>query len=62
MVVNLIGHTTAKNGLHIKAALDEKTYAPGIKVTKEELASLALERDEFHGEWNYRLQPRSQEI
>jgi hypothetical protein len=62
VVVNLIGHTTAKNGLHIKAALDEKTYAPGIKVTKEELASLALERDEFHGEWNYRLQPRSQEI
>ena len=62
VVVNLIGNTTAKNGLHIKAALDEKTYVPGIKVTKEELASLALERDEFHGEWNYRLRPRDQQI
>ena len=61
VVVNLIGHTTAKNGLHIKAALDEKTYAAGIKVTDEELASLALERDEFHGEWNYRLHPRGQQ-
>ena len=61
VVVNLIGHTTAKNGLHIKAALDEKTYAAGIKVTDEELASLALERDEFHGEWNYRLRPRGQQ-
>jgi hypothetical protein len=61
VVVNLIGCTTAKNGLHIKAALDEKAYAPGIKVTDEELASLALERDEFHGEWNYRLRPRSQQ-
>jgi hypothetical protein len=66
VVVNLIGCTTAKNGLHIKAALDEKAYAPGIKVTdeelaSEELASLALERDEFHGEWNYRLRPRSQQ-
>ena len=61
VVVNLIGHTTAKNGLQIKAALDEKTYAAGIKVTDEELASLALERDEFHGEWNYRLRPRGQQ-
>jgi hypothetical protein len=61
VVVNLIGHTTAKNGLHIKAALDGKTYAAGIKVTDEELASLALERDEFHGEWNYRLRPRGQQ-
>jgi len=62
VVVNLIGHTTAKNGLHIKAGLDEKTYVPGIKVTKEELASLALEREEFHGEWNYRLLPRGQKV
>ena len=60
VVVNMIGQTTAKNGLQIKAALDEKTYAAGIKVTDEELASLALERDEFHGEWNYRLRPRGQ--
>jgi len=61
VVVNLIGHTAAKKGLQIKAALDEKTYAAGIKVTDEELASLALERDEFHGEWNYRLRPRGQQ-
>jgi hypothetical protein len=24
------------------------------------LAELAIERDEFHGEWNYRLKPRNQ--
>jgi hypothetical protein len=29
-------------------------------VSDEELANLAIERDEFHGEWNYRLRPRSQ--
>jgi len=23
------------------------------------LATLAIERDKFHGEWNYRLMPRS---
>ena len=58
VVVNLIGNTRTREGLQIKAALDENTYAKGIKVSDEELASLAIERDEFHGEWNYRFQPR----
>lgn len=58
VVVNLIGSTTTREGLRIKATLDENIYAPGIKVSDEELAELAIERDEFHGEWNYRLKPR----
>jgi len=62
VVVNLIGSTTTREGLRIKATLDENTYAPGIKVSDEELATLAIERDEFHGEWNYRLMPRDQDI
>ena len=52
VVVNLIGGTTTTQGLHVKAVLDENRYAPGIKVSDEELATLAIERDEFHGEWN----------
>jgi transposase len=59
VVVNLIGNTTTDTGLRIRAALDENTYSSGIKVSEEELASLAIERDEFHGEWNYRLLPRN---
>ncbi|MDB5893696.1 MAG: Rhodopirellula transposase family protein [Rhodoferax sp.] len=62
VVVNLIGSTTTTQGLHIKAVLDENTYAPGIKVSDEELATLVIERDEFHGEWNYRLRPRDQHV
>jgi transposase len=58
VVVNLIGSTTTETGLRIKASLDENTYAPGIKVSNEELDALAIERDPFHGEWNYRLMPR----
>ena len=58
VVVNLIGSTTTQEGLRIKAVLDEKTYTPGIKISDEEMATLAIERDEFHGEWNYRLMPR----
>jgi hypothetical protein len=59
VVVNLIGSTKTKNGLSIKAAIDENSYAKGIKVSDEELATLAIERDAFHGEWNYRLLPRN---
>ncbi len=58
VIVNLIGSTTTRTGLRIKAEIDENTYAKGIKVSDEELAALAIERDTFHGEWNYRLQPR----
>ena len=59
VVVNLIGSTTTEQGLKIKAALDENLYAAGIKVTDEELETLSIERDGFHGEWNYRLLPRN---
>lgn len=59
VVVNLIGNTTTVQGLTIKAALDENTYASGIKVSDAELAALAIERDEFHGEWNYRIRSRT---
>lgn len=58
VVVNLIGATTTREGLRIKAALDENSYQKGIKISDEELATLAIERDHFHGEWNYRLMPR----
>jgi hypothetical protein len=57
VVVNLIGGTTTGSGLHIRSQLDENTYQAGLKVSDEELAELAIERDEFHGEWNYRLHP-----
>ena len=42
----------------MKAALDENTYDAGIKVSDAELAAIAIERDEFHDEWNYRIRPR----
>jgi hypothetical protein len=62
VVVNLIGSTTTREGLRIKAGLDENAYAKGIKVSDEELATLAIVRDAFHGEWNYRLSPRDQHV
>lgn len=58
VVVNLISNTQTSNNLEIKAALDEKKYYTGIKVTDEEFNSIMIEKSEFHGDWNYRIKPR----
>jgi Rhodopirellula transposase DDE domain len=57
VVVNLIANTTTSAGLKIKAALDEKEYPTGIKITDKELKSINLIRNNFHGEWNYTISP-----
>jgi hypothetical protein len=57
VVVNLIGNTKTDTGLAIQAALDEKEYPTGIKVTDEELSEVRIKRNEFHGEWNYTIMP-----
>ncbi len=59
MVVNLISQTTTQTGLKVHAQLDEQIYETGIEILADEFASIAIERDEFHGEWNYRIKPRT---
>ena len=56
-VVQLIGSTATKTGLTVKAMLDENQYEKGIKVSDEELNAVQLEKDDFHGEWNYWIHP-----
>lgn len=57
VVVNLIGQTTTKTGLRIKAALDENIYPTKQQVSDAELAAIKITRHEFHGEWNYYISP-----
>jgi hypothetical protein len=56
-IVNLIASTTTKAGLTVKVRLDMNRYERGIKVSAEELGRVALVRHEFHGEWNYTIEP-----
>ncbi len=56
-IVELIGSTTTKGGLKVRARLDTKSYETRIKVTDEELAAVKLERHETHGSWNYTIKP-----
>jgi len=58
-IVNLISNTTTKEGLVVKAALDQAVYETGIKVSDEEMATLSLTPARFHGEWNYTIRPRT---
>jgi hypothetical protein len=58
IIVSLIGQTTTKTGLKIRAALDEGLYPTGRKVLDAEMAALNLKRDPFHPEWNYSLAPK----
>ena len=57
-VVNLIGSTRTAEGLRVRAKLDTREYPLGVKVSDAEMNDLSLMRDDFHGEWNYRLVPR----
>lgn len=60
VVLELISHTTTKEGLVVTARKDSQTYPTGLKVTDEELAGLNLVRDAFHGDWNYTIKPQVQ--
>ena len=58
VVLDLIGATKTAKGLRVKAKLDNKTYDKGIIITDEELKSINIVRNEFHGEWNYSITPK----
>jgi transposase len=57
-IVSLIGNTTTKTGLRIKAKVTRKTYPEGIKIPNSEMAKLNLKPADFHGNWNYSLSPQ----
>jgi transposase len=58
IIVSLIGETTTKAGLKIRAALDEGQYPTGRKVADKEMEALNLRRNAFQPNWNYSLAPK----
>lgn len=50
VVVQLIWATTTRAGLTVNAKLDKRQYPTKVKVTAEEMTSVNLEPNVFHGE------------
>ena len=59
VIVDLIGATTTETGLTVRCELDKAIYPKGITVSDEEMATINIERDPFHGEWNYTILPNN---
>jgi len=57
-IVNLIGATTTRGGLKVTCRLDTSRYPTGVKITPAQMATIRVEPDAFHGEWNYTIHPR----
>ena len=58
-VVNLIAKTTTAKGLRVICRLDRRKYPTGRKVSDEEMRRVNVERNKFHGDWNYVIRPNS---
>ncbi len=64
VIVDLIGSTTTRSGLNVRAELDQGSYPKGVKISKSEFAEVErrLVPDAFHGEWNYSIKPQRHRI
>ena len=61
VIVETIAATTTTSGLTIQSELDTNTYPVGVKIPDKQMRALEtsgiLTRHDFHGEWNYTLNP-----
>ena len=60
VIVQLIGATKTNTGLTVTCDIDANRYQKGIKVSDVEMDALNIERNAFHGDWNYTIRPRIQ--
>ncbi len=60
-IVELIAATTTTAGLTVACELDTNDYPKGIKVSNAEMASLNIQGNDFHPDWNYTISPRGQQ-
>ena len=58
-IIELLSHTTTKEGLKVTAMIDQNKYPTKIKVTDKELSTINITRHPFHGEWNYTIHPQN---
>ena len=57
VIVNLVASTTTRSGLTVRTELDTAEYPKGLAVSDADMAAINIERNEFHGDWNYCIRP-----
>ena len=57
VIVHLIANTRTKRGLKVHAEIDANVYPMGMVVSDAEFDGIPLDRDDFHGDWNYVVRP-----
>jgi hypothetical protein len=61
-IVRLIANTTTAKGLTVTCRLDRRHYAVGRRITDEQMATINLVPNRFHGEWNYIIAPKKRVV
>lgn len=62
VIVNLIAATTTAAGLKVRSQIDTQSYPTHTVVSDAELAQVNMQPDDFHGEWNYVISPRTKQV
>ncbi|MGH2361339.1 MAG: ISAzo13 family transposase, partial [bacterium] len=57
-IVKLIANTRTATGLKVDCILDRRRYPDKVRVTDEQMATIRLVPESFHGDWNYSIRPR----
>jgi hypothetical protein len=57
-IVNLIARTTTAKGLNVICRLDRRKYPTGREVSDDDMNTVHVARNRFHGDWNYVITPR----
>jgi Rhodopirellula transposase DDE domain len=60
VIADHIAATTTGTGLKVCPELDTNSYLQGIAVSNAEMAGHNIQREDFHGEWNYAIPPSNQ--
>jgi hypothetical protein len=57
IMLKYIRNTTTRQGLKVKAILNEKKYVKGLTITKDQMKTINLKRHKQLPDWNYTISP-----
>ena len=57
-ILKHIRTTKSASGFCCQARLDKRAYATGVRISKEEMANLCIEKHKLFPHWNYTIRPR----